>query len=604
MFYPESRWPSVVDIEEKLSQVDSSAMSPLRILVMRNVTVESIEPYYQYFANEIGCHAEVVFGGFDNFVQESLGSSPEIFQGKLDAVCVFTPLIALSTTLEAGFTALSADQKELEVSRIEGIFETVATGIRERTDATILWHGLETPVYPEFGIYDSQVRDGQHSIITRLNEGLRQVLTGIGNAFLVNTDAIRARLGVKQFYDLRYWHLARSPYSRSGLAELAHEDFKFLRSLKGCVRKCLVLDCDNTLWGGVVGEDGVEGIKLGGGSPGAAYVEFQRAILSLFHRGVILALCSKNNEADVWEVFEKHPDMVLKREHIAAYCINWEDKASNLQSIAQQLNIGVDSLVFADDSEFEIYLVRERLPMVQVLQLPKDRPTEYRWILNATAPFDQAYLTDEDRRRGAMYQAQNSRRQESRSEVDLDTYYRSLEMKLEIGFANSLIIPRIAQQTQKTNQFNLTTRRYSEADVLRFSASSQHHVLWLRLMDKFGDSGIVGTCILEYAKTEVTIDTLLLSCRALGRDVERIFLFEIMRIARKHGAHEVWGQYCESSKNMQVADFYTKNNFLPMHREGELGVWFKYDLSQLADVLEGAVADVQVWERAGGGHSV
>lgn len=594
MFYFDGRWPSIIDIEEQLSKPAISSLDPLRILVLRNVTVESIEPYYRYFASELGFNAEVMFGGFDSFVQESLGSNPELFQGALDVVSIFTPLAVLSASLDAAFAALSTEQLEHEINRINGVFQTVVTGIRKQTDATILWHGLETHAYPELGIYDAQIQNGQYWAVSRLNDGLRQALNAAGNAFFVNTEAVRARLGVKQFYDLRYWHLARAPYSRSGLAELASEDFKFVRSLNGRIKKCLVLDCDNTLWGGVIGEDGVAGIKLGSVSTGTAFVEFQQAILSLFHRGVILALCSKNNELDVWEVFDRHPDMVLKREHIAAYRINWEDKASNLRAIAQELNIGLDSLVFVDDSDFEINLIRQNLPVVQAVQLPKDRPNEYRWILAATAPFDQPYLTDEDRHRGAMYQAQSLRRQDFGEGVDLEAYCRSLEMRVEIGFADALTIPRIAQQTQKTNQFNLTTRRYSEADIVRFSTSPGHQVLWLKLVDKFGDLGIVGSCILECEGKVATIDTLLLSCRALGRDIERVFLHEILGIARLRGARAVWGQFIPTSKNMQVTDFYIKNGFVASGRGGKPGVWSCYDLSKLPNLIEKVVAEVRV----------
>ena len=594
MFYTEAPLPTLLDIVERLARPDVAAFPLLRLAVSRNVTIESIEPYLQYLACDMGFRAEVVLGGFDNFVQESLGSAPDIFRGALDAVLVFTPLPALSPLLDTGFAGLSPVQADDECKRIVALFGAVVNGIRAQTDAMILWHGMEVPVYAALGIQDAQLQGGQAALVARLNEGLRAALAAVGNAFMVNTQACLARVGARQFYDTRYWHLARAPYSRKGLAEIAFEDFKFIRSLKGRTRKCLVLDCDNTLWGGIVGEDGVAGIKLGQNHPGSAFVEFQQEVLSHYHRGVILALCSKNNEEDVWEVFDKHPDMVLKREHIAAWRINWADKPSNLRALASQLNIGCDSLFFVDDSDFECNLVRQQMPEVQVLQLPKERPGEYRWLLAACGAFDLPYLTEEDRQRGALYQAENIRSLARTETTDLDAYCRSLGMALEIGYADAFTIPRIAQQTQKTNQFNLTTRRYTEADIARFSESAEHDVLWLKVTDKFGDMGIVGSCVVSYQGDAAVVGTLLMSCRALGRGVEARFVSEVMHLARQRGAQHMLGQYIATAKNAQVAGFFVSLGFKATASDGEVGEWFTFDLESLPPIDAGVFSSVKV----------
>jgi FkbH-like protein len=312
-------------------------------------------------------------------------------------------------------------------------------------------------------------------------------------------------------------------------------------------------------------------------------------VLSHYHRGVILALCSKNNEQDVWEVFDTHPDMLLKREHFAAWRINWDDKAANLRALAAELNIGTDSLVFADDSDFESNLIREQMPEVAVLQLPVDRPGEYRWLLAGCGAFDLPYLTEEDRKRGEMYQAQNVRAKEKAGSTDIEAYCRSLAMVLEIGRADSFSTPRIAQQTQKTNQFNLTTRRYTEADIEGFASSGTYDVLWLRLADKFGDMGIIGTCIVSYPGQDASIDTLLLSCRALGRGVEARFLHEVMALAARRGARRMVGQYIPTAKNVQVADFYVAHGFQPL--DGDQGK-FTFDLDRLPQAGPGAFVSV------------
>jgi FkbH-like protein len=580
MLYSEHPLPTLAEIEDRLSATRKSNLPPLRLAVLRNVTVESIEPYLEFMASELGFRAEVTFGGFDNFAQEALGGAPELLHRNLDAALVFSPLPALSASLDTGFAALSPAQVEEEVARLVELFAAAARGIRAQTNAMILWHGLESPLYPALGIQDAQLPLGQAAVVTKLNEGLRQALSQVDNAYLVSMQSCLARIGARQFYDVRYWHLARSPYSRQGLAEIAREDFKYLRALKGRARKCLVLDCDNTLWGGIVGEDGLEGIKLGGSHPGSAFLEFQREVLSLHRRGVILAVCSKNNEADVAEVFDRHPDMILRREHIAAWRVNWRDKGSNLREIATELNIGIESLVFVDDSEFEINLVRTVAPEVQVLQLPHARPSDYRWILAACGAFDLPHLTEEDRNRGALYQAETTRHRELAQSTDLESYCRSLEIKLLIGRADAMSIPRIAQQTQKTNQFNLTTRRYSDADIRSFAEDDDHEVLWLRVSDKFGDMGIVGSCVMRYAGDRAIIDTLLLSCRALGRGIESRFLEESMHLARRHGARHILGQYIPTGKNGQVAEFYACQGFSPVPAEDGQGDWFSLDLKK------------------------
>jgi len=593
MFYNAAPIPSIVDIENRLAFSDVDLLPPLRVGVLRNVTVEPLEPYLQYLACEMGFRAEVTFGGFDNFFQEALGVVPGILEQKLDVVLIFTPLCALSSMLDLGFAALSNEQVREECQRLIALFGAVVKGVRAQTDGMILWHGVEAPVYPALGIQDTQLQNGQAGLVALLNEGLREALVATGNAFLVNTQTCVERVGARQFYDTRYWHLARAPYARKGLAEIAFEDFKFIRSLKGKTRKCLVLDCDNTLWGGIVGEDGLEGIRVGRDHPGSAFLEFQLEVLSHYHRGVIVALCSKNNEDDVWEVFDKQPDMVLKREHIAAWRINWEDKVGNLRALAAQLNIGTESMVFVDDSDFEINLVRQQMPEVQVLQLPKERPGEYRWLLAACGAFDLPYLTEEDRKRGVRYQVENTRKQIRAEATDLEAYCRSLGMVLEIGMADAFSIPRIAQQTQKTNQFNLTTKRYSEADIARFRDSADCDVFWLKITDKFGDLGIVGSCVVIYRGQDAVIDTLLLSCRALGRGVEARFVSEVMRMAQARGARRILGQYIPTAKNGQVSGFYRLLGFREDSSLGEAGEWSAFELEHAPRREPGVFASVK-----------
>jgi FkbH-like protein len=571
---------SLADIQRMLNSSEVKAWPKLRITVLRNVMVEPLEPYLRYSALQSGFNAEVRFGGYDMIVQEAAGASPDLLNPETDAVLIFMRLEGLSWKLARQFSSLDAPARESELDRIERHVAAVMTGIRRQTNALVLFCAFEQPPYPAFGASDAQMPDGQTATIARLNRMVQDCLGRHKHAYLLDVNACVARIGSAAFYDRRYWHIGRAPYSREALRELGAEAWKFVRAAKGKQKKCLVLDCDNTLWGGLVGEDGVAGIKLGGGYPGSAYQEFQHEIVNLYHRGVILALCSKNNEEDVWEVFRQHPDMVLKEAHIASAKINWDDKASNLRLIAHELNIGLDSLVFLDDSEVEIELVRRILPEVEAIHLPRDRVTDYRDMLASIGLFDSLTISEEDRQRGAMYKAEVARKKLHEQAPDLESFLASLDMVAEVRPADAMSIPRIAQLTQKTNQFNLTTRRYADSDIAALAGRADSEVFSLRLKDKFGDSGIVGVAVLKYNRQSAWIDTFLLSCRVLGRSVEDWFVRYLLRYARDRGVSEVFGEYVPTGKNGQAEHFYEKQGFAAMGRsEADGSRLFRFDVT-------------------------
>lgn len=569
---------SYLEIQSLLNHADLEELPTLSISVLRNIVLEPIEPYLRYYAYQLNFNAKVRFGKYDNIFQEAGGASPDLLNHDTDCVLVFMHLKTFSDTLYSGFNHLNADQIKTELERIQNHIQSVLDGIRKQTNAIILWHSFELPVYPANGILDSQIGNGQLRLISELNHRLCDHLSNVPNAYMVNSNLCLSRIGSNQFYDLRYWHIGRAPYSRAGLQEIAFEDFKFIRALKGKNKKCLVLDCDNILWGGIVGEEGLSGIKLDTSYPGSAYREFQQEILNLYNRGILIALCSKNNEDDVWNVFDHHPDMVLRKEHIAAARINWQNKAANLREIAYDLNIGLDSIVFMDDSNFEVNLVRQVLPQIDVVHLPEGRAVEYRKILASCGLFETLTISAEDRKRGIMYQEETNR-QKLRSQItDMVAYYKTLEMVVDIYPADNFTAPRIAQLTQKTNQFNLTTRRYKDADIQSFMADSSNEVIYIKLSDQFGDSGIVGTCILRYEDRKAIIDTFLLSCRVLGRNIEDIFILYILRRAKKRGCNIVEGEYIRTNKNNPAESFYISQGFKNIS-SGEEQI-FHYDLTE------------------------
>ena len=567
---------------ECLEKMEDPGRPLLSLLVLRNVVVEPIEPFYRWYAAQIGFNVDIEFGNYDLIVQESMGVDGTYFERRIDCVLLFMQLETFSTALSLGFASLKEDEVIQEVERTKGIINSVLLGLRQQTNSMILWHGFELPNYPSCGVEDSQNEFGQLATIASLNRFTKRCLAQVGDAYFSDLNLCVRRIGEKNFYDRRYWHIGRAPYSKDALHEIAHEDFKFIRALKTKNKKCLVLDCDDTLWGGIVGEDGFNGIAIGPSYPGSAYYEFQQEILNLYHRGIIIAICSKNNEDDVLNVFRDHPDMLLREKHIASFQINWNDKAENIQLIADELNIGLDSIVFLDDSPFEVEFVERCLPEVEAICLPIDHPSDYRQILGSSGLFDTLALTEEDRQRGVMYQGELARRKARESySIDMGDFYRSLEMVVEIRHADDYSIPRIAQILARTNQFSLTEKRYSELAIRTMVDADDGDIACVRLSDKFGSMGIVGAVILSYHGDCAVIENFVMSCRALGRGVEDVLLEEAIYLAGNHGKYKVLGKFVPTKKNMQVRDFYGKHKFVP--EEGNKDIMEKVSSLSISD---------------------
>ena len=345
-------------------------------------------------------------------------------------------------------------------------------------------------------------------------------------------------------------------------------------------KKCLVLDLDNTLWGGVLGEDGADGIKLGGDYPGKAFAMWQQALLQLQRRGVILAVCSKNNEADVMEAWNSNPFMVLKRDHFSAMRINWNDKANNLRELANELNIGLDSMVFVDDNPAERQLISTMLPEVAVPEFPEKPYLLMPFFEELVNQYFRVYtVTDEDRAKTEQYRA-NALRNEQRTRFeDFEDYLRSLSMELDIIPANEHNLARIAQMTQKTNQFNLTTLRYSEDD-LRFQLSNHWRIYCLSVKDCFGDNGITGAItVIPQGGQLAEISSLLMSCRILGRGIETAFVNTVLNMLYREGVLKVTAHYIPTAKNGQTADFWDRIGMrnVTIHSDGTKDYVIKFD---------------------------
>ncbi len=428
------------------------------------------------------------------------------------------------------------------------------------------------PVFPALlGDNEHRLPGSAAWMVARLNHDLRGMADAEG-VDLLALDARAARDGLAQWHDPVLWHRAKQAVSPAAAPVYGDLVGRHLAAAQGRSAKCLVLDLDNTLWGGVVGDDGPEGLVLGQGSAlGEAFAAFQTYARDLSRRGVILAVCSKNDLAPVLAVFEQHPEMVLHRDDIAFFVANWDDKAANLRAIARQLGIGLESLVFVDDNPFERGLVRRILPMVAVPELPDD-PALYADTIADAGYFETLMVTTEDRARTRHYQGNQGRGALQAATSDLDAYLRGLEMELIWRHFDRIGLPRIVQLINKTNQFNLTTRRYTEAEVEAVMSDPRALGLQLRLLDRFGDNGVIAVVIGRLQdRRDLLIDTWLMSCRVLGRQVEKATLTVLAAEARRLGADRLVGVFVPSGKNAMVKDHYASLGFAAAGLDGSGG---------------------------------
>ena len=414
-----------------------------------------------------------------------------------------------------------------------------------------------------------------HSAIEQYNFAMFEAEKNHANLKVIDYSEITRNYPVADLLDWKFYFI-----SQMGINPKLTKDFQTwwqrkLNSISLKRKKCIVLDLDNTLWGGVLGEEGISGIKIGGDYPGKAYAFFQKSFLHLSQSGIILTVCSKNNEADVLEAWDKNPFMVLKKEHFAAYRINWIDKATNIKELAEELNIGLDSFVFVDDNPTERELIKQVLPMVAVPEFPSQPYELPMFFKKLVDDYFKVYsVTEEDKKKTEQYKAYAARAQAEHSFSDFDAFLESLNIQITIEPASEFNIPRIAQMTQKTNQFNLTTKRYTDSEVKEFLAKGWK--IWcISVADRFGDNGITG-CILINGDE---IDTFLLSCRILGKGIEKAFIKKILALLKDSGVPSLRAVYLPTAKNGQVANFYDTCGFVCVSQEADGSKTYVLDLN-------------------------
>ncbi len=412
-----------------------------------------------------------------------------------------------------------------------------------------------------YGNYAAKTKASFLYQVKRLNCLLMDGAQEIKNVFFMDLNGIQLQCGREIAYDDKLYYIAKMPLSTAVLPEVAKQVTDIVKAVSGAIRKCVITDLDNTLWGGVIGDDGLEGIQIGELGLGHAFEEFQIWLKELKNRGIVLAVCSKNDENTAKEPFLKHPEMVLRLDDFSMFVANWEDKASNIRFIQETLNIGMDSIVFLDDNPFEREQVRRAIPDITVPELPED-PAQYLSHLRALNLFETASSSESDKDRTQQYQAEAKRTISRQQYQNYDEYLQSLNMVAEVKPFDRFQFPRIAQLTQRSNQFNLRTVRCTEAEIERMAEDDRFITFYFTLRDDFGDHGLISVVILE--KTDS--DTLfmynwLMSCRVLKRGMEEFIINKVIDTARKEGYKRVVGEYIQTPKNAMVKDIYEKLGF-------------------------------------------
>jgi FkbH-like protein len=520
----------------------------VKIALVGTVTLELWTPALRALCFAWAIDAEIYVGQFQQYTQEILDPGSGLARFKPDLILIAADWRSLSLPVESDDPAATVAAKLSQ-------FQPLWQHCRRHLGANVIQCNFETPEVDPLGSLGAVISGGRANILRQLN--LELTRHGVS---ILDVDQIAGLHGKQRWHDEVLWQTAKQYPATEAIPLLARHAAAMIRASLGLTSKCLVLDLDNTLWGGIIGEDGINGIRLGGSPAGESFVAFQKYVLALQRRGVILAVCSKNNEQDAKAPFQEHPEMVLKLDDIALFVANWQSKDENLRYISATLNIGLDSLVFVDDNPVERNLVRSQIPEIEVIELPPD-PAGYATALHRSLCFEAWTLTEDDRRRAASYRQNAKRSEELSASGNVEEYLASLEMHVELRPFDEANLARIVQLINKTNQFNLTTRRITEAECLALVNRPDCYTQFMRLRDRFGDNGITGVLIGLAEGDTFRIDNWLISCRVLGRRVEDAMLAAALSFAAERQCKFALGEYIPTAKNGQVSGIFEKYGF-------------------------------------------
>ena len=534
---------------------DNNFNNKIRVAILSSFTINGLEESLRVklYEKKIDCMTYV--GGYNQFNQEILDVGSKLYKFSPDLTfLILDTQSTLGNLFHEPYSVSSSERKKIFDEKFDDL-KNLVHSFTNLTKSKLVVMNFSIPSYSPYGIFETKVVDGLHGSIKKLNENLANEFLKNDSVYIFDFNSFVNQYGEKNIFDVKQFLFGDIKVSLDYIPNLADEFTGYIFAVLGLTKRCIVLDLDNTLWGGIVGEDGYDGIKLGADAQGNSFIEFQKYLLSLHQRGILLAINSKNNPDDALDVITNHPDMILRKEHFACMKINWNDKVSNMIDIGKELNFGLDYLVYFDDDPVNRDFMKSSLPDVLTVELPND-PSQYAIILKNMKEFNVLKITDEDAKRGQMYVQQKNRQEFERSVTNLDEFLKQLKLKVKIKEADKFSIPRISQLTLKTNQFNLTTKRYQEEDIKNFVEDENIEAGYAQVEDKFGDNGITSVFILNKRNPkEWYLDTFLLSCRIMGREIEKCIMSHIISKAKKDGVTIIKANYLPTKKNKPIEDF-------------------------------------------------
>ena len=546
-------------------ELDSSHKRSLKIAFLSSFTINGLPETVKVKCDDRQINCIVYTGEYNQFNQEILNLKSKLYDFSPSLTFLILDLRSfLGDIFFFPYSYTEKEKKEFIDSKLNEIFEVI-TFFVNNSNSKLVISNFNSPSYSPYGIASSKTNFGLKDMVLYINKKLKEFIVNQNSIFIFDFDGFVSKFGEKNVFNYQNYFFGDIKIDLDYIPYFANELTPFIIAQLGISKKCIVLDLDNTLWGGIVGEDGFDGIKLGPQLPGNTFLEFQKHLKALKNRGIILAINSKNNFNDAIQVIKEHPHMILREKDFASIRINWNDKVSNMSEIAQELNIGTDSIVFFDDDPLNREFMRSALPDVYTVELPKDS-SEYVNVLQELVEFSVFEVTDEDTKRAQMYVQQRKRKELEISTPNLEDLLRNLSLELTIKKSNSFTIPRISQLILKTNQFNLTTKRYTSEEIINFTNDDNMIVGCAQVKDKFGDNGVTGVFIIKKLNPhEWLLDTFLLSCRVMGREIEKGILNYIINEAKKNCVKTIKSQYIPTEKNIPIQNFlpecgFKKNN--------------------------------------------
>jgi len=557
----------------KFIELDNEHKNHTNIAFLSSFTINGLSETVQVKCNEKKIYCDTYTGGYNQFSQEILNLKSKLYNFSPNLTFLILDLRSvLGDLFFFPYSYTEKEKKELINSKLNELFEIITFFVKNSNSKLVLTN-FNSPSYSSYGIASMKSNFNLKDMVLYMNKKLQEFSINQNSIFIFDFDAFVSKFGEKNVFNYQNYFFGDIKIDLDYIPYFANELIPYIIAQLGISKKCIVLDLDNTLWGGTVGEDGFDGIKLGPQLPGNTYLEFQKNLKALKNRGIILAINSKNNFNDAIQVINEHPNMILRKEDFSSIMINWNNKVSNMYEIAQELNIGLDSIVFFDDDPVNRELMRTSLPDILTVELPKDS-SEYVNTLHELPEFSMFEITDEDSKRSEMYAQQQIRKEFEISTPNLEDLLRNLSLELTIKKSNNFTNPRISQLILKTNQFNLTTKRYTAEDILNFTNDENIIVGCAQVKDKFGDHGITGVFIIKKLNSsEWFLDTFLLSCRIIGREIEKGILNYIINEAKKNGIKIIKSQYVRTEKNTPIQDF------LPNCGFKQINNFWEYDLN-------------------------